>query len=135
MLKRNFLLGLIAVFVLWQVLDFVIHGFLLERAYAETSHLWRTDMNVTLIVLVGLAAAICFVFIYSELIGNKSVVSGVRYGLVFGIGAGVSFAFGTYAVIEIPASMALTWFLGVLAQGIGGGYLCGTIIRPDSPGE
>ena len=48
MLKRN-LLAIIAVFVVWSILDFLIHGMLLQSSYEATANLWRPmeEMNRT----------------------------------------------------------------------------------------
>ena len=39
-MKRT-LLAVLAVFVMWSVLDFVIHGLILGSIYMATPHLWR----------------------------------------------------------------------------------------------
>ena len=40
-MTKRILLGALAVFVGWSVLDFVMHGLILTDAYAATAHLWR----------------------------------------------------------------------------------------------
>jgi len=131
-MNKKFLIGTIAVFVVWEILDFVIHGVILKGAYAATSSLWRAEMNTGLMIVVTLIAAAAFAYIYAEFIGNKSVATAVKYGFVYGIGAGVSFAYGSYAVMDIPYSMALTWFLGTIVEALAAGYVCGMIIKAES---
>ena len=48
MLKRN-LLAIVAVFVVWSILDYLIHGMLLQSSYEATANLWRPmeEMNRT----------------------------------------------------------------------------------------
>ena len=55
MIKRT-MISIIAIFVAWSLLDFVIHGVLLQQAYVDTAHLWRPmhEMNMPLMYLVTL---------------------------------------------------------------------------------
>ena len=74
MLKPN-LLAIIAVFVVWSILDFLIHGMLLQSTYEATADLWRPmeEMNILLAYGVTLGFSICFVLIYDLLISEKSL--------------------------------------------------------------
>jgi hypothetical protein len=51
------------------------------------------------------------------------------YGLLFGVAMGIGMGYGTYAVMPIPYSMALTWFLGTVVEATVGGLLAGLIVR------
>ena len=130
MLKRT-LLAVVAVFVAWSVLDFVIHGIFLKSAYEATVQLWRpmAEMKMGLLRVVTLIAAISFVLIYAWLITKKSVTRGLQYGLLYGLGAGVSMGYGSYAVMPITYHIALVWFLGELAECALAGLLVGAIIK------
>jgi len=128
-MNKKFLMGTIGVFITWEILDFLMHGVLLKDAYMETASLWRDEMNMVLIAVVTLIAAAAFSYIYAELIGNKSTSTALKYGLVWGIGAGVSFAYGTYAVMAIPYSMALTWFVGTIVEGLAAGYVVSMLVK------
>jgi hypothetical protein len=65
------------------------------------------------LMIVG---AFFFVFIFSKGYEGKGVMEGVRYGLYIGIWMGLGFAYGTYAMIAIPYSLAMTWFIGAIVQ-------------------
>jgi hypothetical protein len=41
--------------------------------------------------------------------------------------------FGTYCVMAIPLSMAVTWFVGTLIEALAGAAIVGTIIKPGAP--
>lgn len=127
---KRIVLAVIAVFVLWTVMDMFIHGMLLLDTYKATEQLWRPDAEIKngLLTVVGLISAITFVLIYA-LMGSKSVATGFKYGLLFGLGAGVSFGYATYAVMPIPYNLALTWFLGTWAEATVGGIVAGLIVK------
>jgi hypothetical protein len=128
---KRILLAVLCVFLLWSVLDFVIHGIILRPAYEATPSLWRpmAQMKMGLMYVVVLIAASMFVLIYARLITRKSLGTGFLYGLLYGIGVGVGMGYGTYSVMPIPYSMALAWFLGAVAEAALGGLILGMILR------
>lgn len=120
-----------AIFVAWSVLDWLIHGVLLASAYASTPNLWRPqeEMILWLIYFASLVGAGTFVYIYDRFFADKGVGTGVAYGIVFGIGAGISMGYGSYAVMPLPYSIALGWFLGTLVEATVAGLLVGLIVK------
>jgi hypothetical protein len=130
MLKR-ILLAAVAIFVAWEVLDFVIHGVVLREAYAATPGVWRpmAEIKMGLMYVVGAIAAFCFAGIYGWLVRPKSLRAAINFGMLFGIGAGVSMGYGSFAVMPIPYVMAVTWFVGTLVQALVAAVLVGLIVR------
>ncbi len=132
MLKRTILAG-VTVFLALSILDFVIHGVLLEPTYQATADLWRPmeEMNMALIYVVTLAVTACFVTLYAHLITPKSVQAGIKFGALFGLASGISMGLGTYTVMPIPSNLAWSWLLASLVQFVAAGALVGRLIRPD----
>lgn len=130
MLKR-IILAVIAIFVAWSALDFVIHGLILGPTYAATPQLWRpmNEMKMGILHVSVLLTAVAFVCIYAFLAGRKNVVSGLLFGLLFGLGTGVSMGFGTYSVMPIPLDMAIVWFVGTVVEFVVGGVTVGFIVK------
>jgi len=129
-LKRPFI-AVVVIFLAWSLLDFVIHGLLLQATYEATADLWRPmeEMNMTLMYIVTLAYTVCFVAIYDVFVSQKSVATGIKYGALFGLAAGISMGFGSYTFMPIPWSLALSWFTGTLVESIVAGALVGAIIK------
>ena len=127
-------MAIVSVFVLWSVLDFVIHGIILFDAYNATAELWRPmeEMKMGLMYIVGFIAAIVFVLIYALFFKEKNIKIALKYGLLFGVFTGISMGYGTYSVMPIPYSMALTWFLGAVIEVTLGGLIIGLIIHDKS---
>ena len=130
-MKRT-ILAVIAVFIAWSILDFVIHGVLLQSTYEATANLWRPmdEMNMPLMYLVTLAYTACFVAIYGLLVREKSFATGIKFGGLFGLAAGISMGFGSYSFMPIPLTLAWSWFFGVLIQSLVAGALMAAILRP-----
>jgi hypothetical protein len=129
MAKRT-IWAIAAVFVTWAILDFILHGVLLQPLYAATSNLWRpmSEMNMGLIYLVTLVAAACFVLIYG-LAREKTLKSGTLFGALFGLASGFSMGFGSYAYMPIPLALAFGWFLGTWIEAVIAGAIAGAILK------
>jgi hypothetical protein len=127
-------LAVIAVFIAWSVMDFLIHGVILASSYAATPSLWRPmhEMKMAVMYLSVLITGLCFVLVYVLFFARRGVSIGLRYGLLFGMGAGVSMGYGSYSVMPIPYHMALTWFLGSVVEAAVGGVILGAIVREKS---
>ncbi len=54
---------------------------------------------------------------------------GLKYGLLFGLSAGVPMGYGSYSVMPIPYYMAFTWCFGSVVEALVGGLIIGSIIR------
>jgi hypothetical protein len=131
-MAKRFLLAVIAVFVVWSVLDFIIHGVILQSTYQATAQLWRpmNEMKMGFLYVVTAVGCICFVGIYALLIQPKSFASGLKFGLLFGVGTGFGMGYGTYSVMPVPHYLALVWFVGVVAETVLGGLLTAAIVKP-----
>jgi Amt family ammonium transporter len=57
-MNKRIAFGIVAVFVAWQVMDFVLHGLILGSTYQATAPLWRpmAEMKMGLMRVVGLVA-------------------------------------------------------------------------------
>ena len=66
--------------------------------------------------VLNLVGAFFFVFVFSKGYEGKGMMEGVRYGLYMGIWLGMGYAYGTYAMIAIPYSMAAIWFWTTILQ-------------------
>lgn len=130
MLKKTSL-AILAVLVLWQILDLLIHVVILGSSYAATQQFWRPDdeMKHGLMLLVGLISAAAIVLVYARLVTQKSVMAGAKFGALLGIAFGVSMGYGTYSVMPIPYHMAFTWFLGTLVELTLAGVVIGLIVK------
>jgi uncharacterized protein with PQ loop repeat len=130
MVKRT-IVAILAVFIAWSILDFILHGVLLRPIYVNTARLWRPmdQMNVTLMYFVTLVFSVCFVLIYRFLVGQKSLATGIRFGALFGLATGISMGFGSYCYMPIPLTLAWSWFIGSWVEAIAAGAIVGAIIK------
>lgn len=129
-------IGFVVVFVLMEVMSFVIHGVLLASAYEETKSIWRPDMESLMWVyhVLSLIGAFFFTFIFSKGYEGKGMAEGLRYGLYIGIWISAGMAYGSYGMIAMPYSLAMQWFLyGVISYVVYGAALALVFARKDTP--
>lgn len=127
---KRVILAVVAVFIAWAAMDFVIHGIILRSSYAATAALWRpmSEMKTSLMYFAVLIAALTFVLIYALFFSRRGISIGLKYGLLFGLSAGVPMGYGTYSVMPIPYSMAFTWCFGSVIEALVGGLIVGGIL-------
>jgi hypothetical protein len=132
MVKQS-ILAAVAIFIVWSILDLVIHGLLLANVYAATGpELFRpmTEFKMTLMRVVVFISAATFVAIYTLVVADKRLTTGLLYGALYGVGVGIGMGYGTYAAMPIPYTAALAWFLGSIVRTSLAGLLVGAIVRP-----
>ncbi len=127
---KRAILAVLAVFVSWEILDYLIHSVILMGYYQATANLWRPpeEMKMWLMFLVALLSAIFFVWIYFKFI-PKSLNNGLLFGLLYGLATGIPMGYGTYSFMPIPYGLALGWFLGTVVESVVAGLLVGLIIK------
>jgi hypothetical protein len=128
---KNIVLAVLAVFVTWSVVIFVEHGIILAAAYSASPQLWRpqAEIKMGLTYITVLIKAVVFVCIYAWWISEKGTRTAILYSLLFGIGAGVSMGYGSYAVMPMPYSMAFTWFGGIVVETVVAGGIMGVVLK------
>jgi hypothetical protein len=86
-------------------------------------------MNIPLIYIVTFVLIISFVSIYILLINPKSILTGLKYGLILGVITGTASGFGTYLHMPVPLKLAIIWFFGGLFKAVVAGLILGIIIK------
>ncbi len=129
---KRFLSASIGVFITNQITDPIIHGPILADFYADTSHIWRTDMmsKMWLMFVISAIFSTLFVFIYTKANENKGVFEGARYGLVIGLMMNSVHMFSQYVVYPIPLQLVVLWFVFTMMQFILYGIVTALIYKP-----
>ena len=132
-MDKRALIAMVAVFVAWTIIDFIVHNLMLMDLYASTQDLWRSpdEIKLSLIHLSTAIAAVVFVYVYARFFGEKNLGNGLRFGFFIGLAWGVGMGYGSYAVMPLPYALALGWFLGTLVEFIVGGFLVGLIVKDE----
>lgn len=133
---KKYLLGSLAVFVTFFVLDMLIHGVILQGMYKASASLWRPDAELQgmlgLAILTTIVLALTFTAIYAYFVRGNSVSTGMKYGLLYGIGAGFAWGMGTYAMMPFPLGLACAWFIAFTVESAVAGAVAGWLVKPSS---
>ncbi len=133
-MKRS-LIAVAAVFILWEVLDFILHNQILMSTYEETASLWRPMEEMMskmwIMHMVVLVSAAVFVYIYVRFFAEKNMGSAIKYGIVYGIATGMGMGYGMYTVMPIPYTLAVGWFWGAVVESTLAGVVLGAIAKDE----
>lgn len=129
---KKFLLASLAVFITFQVFDFLIHGLALAGIYEEHAEIWRADMSryMWIMYIVSVFLSLLFVYIFTKSCHWKGITGGARYGLLIGLLMSVVAIMNQYVVYPIPFNMALIWMVGGLIEFIIAGIVAAAIYKP-----
>jgi hypothetical protein len=130
-MNKKVWLGFIVVFITFEILEYIIYGLILGSSFTSLT-VWRADMasKMWIMHVVLIIGSFFFAFIFSKGFENKGIAEGVRYGLYIGIWMSVGMAYMTYAMVDIPYSLTLEWFICGVIEYIIGGIVLALVFRP-----
>jgi hypothetical protein len=132
---KRWLLASLAVFVVILVLEFVIHGVLLQGVYQQTASVWRTQADMQRLMWIFWAGYLVFapffVLIYAKGYekGKPGLGQGLRFGLYMGAMLSVVHSYGWYVILPIPLVLACYWFAAILVESVAAGIAAGLVYR------
>lgn len=118
-------------FVLWSVIDFLVHGVMLHAAYQETLHLWRPEDQVHALLMSAVTLFFGFMLVvtYGYYVVPKSLATGLGFGAALGIGVGVLIGLGSFAYMPILLYLAIAWCLVNFVKIALAGLIAGQLIK------
>ena len=131
---KKLLIAFVAVYVVGQVMGYLIHQVWLAETYASLASVWRpeAEMASKMWIMFVTAATWSFFFCYVFARGyeGKGLAEGARYGAIIGLFFGISNAYDNYVVYPIPYSLALKWFLSGLGYCVVQGLVAAALYKP-----
>lgn len=129
---KRFFGACILVFIVFQILDFLIHGILLSQDYQALMHIWRPEMmsKMWIMYVTSLIFSFLFVYIFSKGYEGKGVKEGLRYGFLIGFLINVVGMFNQYVVYPLPLSLAVKWFVYGTVEIVIAGIVLSLVYKP-----
>jgi hypothetical protein len=131
---KKLLIAFVAVYVVGQIMGYLIHQVWLMETYASLASVWRpeAEMASKMWIMFVTAATWSFFFCYVFARGyeGKGLAEGARYGAIIGLFFGISNAYDGYVIYPIPYSLALKWFLSGLAYCVVQGLVAAALYKP-----
>jgi hypothetical protein len=133
---KKFWIAFVVVFVLLELMSYLINGLILSSTYSEegVKQLFRPEEEMQskmwIIWVTDLIWSFFFVFMFVKGYENKGIMEGVRYGIYIGLFFGLVMAYQSFAMFSMPYSLALTWFLVSFVMSIILGIVAAAIYKP-----
>lgn len=122
------------VFVVSQVIMFIVHGVILEPTYKSLAELFRPEAEMNNLWWVGMITALFFSFFFVYIFAcgyeGKGAMEGVRFGLIIGGFWTIPSIYGQYMVYSLPYSLIIQWVLYDIVTLVIVGILAALIYKP-----
>jgi len=132
--KKMFVTAFIVVFVLLEILNYLIYYVIMMPTLESAKNVFRTmdDMmsKMWIMYIADVIWSFFFVFIFIKGYERKGIGEGLRYGIYIGLFQSFIAAYAQYVVYPLPYSMALQWFIYGLIQMIILGIVTALIYKP-----
>ena len=131
---KKLLVAFVAVYVVGQVMGYLIHQVWLAETYGSLAAVWRpeAEMASKMWIMFVTAAVWSFFFCYVFARGyeGKGLAEGARYGAIIGLFFGISNSYDSYVIYPIPYSLALQWFVSTLGYCVVQGVVAAALYKP-----
>ena len=131
---NRFVRACVGVYVVYQVLSFIINTFILGDTYLALASVWRPEAEMMskmwILFLTSAVWTVLFCYIFTRGYENKGVMEGVRYGLMIGLFVGLPFSYESYAVYPITIGLAHAWVIASVVMSIACGAVLAAIYKP-----
>lgn len=128
---KKYIIASIAVYIVFMILDYVIHGVILSDTYMSMEGVWRPDMEnyMWIMWVTSLVFSFSFVYIFTKGYEGKGIAEGIRYGLIIGIFVMFIGMFNQYASYPISLSLTIQWFIYGLIELMAAGAVTALIYK------
>ncbi len=132
---KKFWIGCVVVYIGYQILGFLIHGLWLSETYGSLADVWRPETELMskrwIFFLTSAVWSFFFCYIFVKGREGKGLAEGARFGAIIGLFFAIPQAYESYALLPIPHSLALSWFLSGLVASIILGVIFSALYNPD----
>ena len=137
MTKKQIVLSILIGGLVANVLDLLVHGFLLGNAfYIQQTALFGTESSPLALTLGDFVSVAVFVWVYQRV--RSCFPAGATGGATFGFYAGVLIGFPTHlflsvVIVDFAYTLAWAWTLLEIAWGVSVGAVVGRIAGAPAP--
>ena len=124
---KRFIWAGVIVFIVYTIINWIIHSALLSSTYAELSLSLGHLGLVT--YLTALFFSFMFVYVFTKGYEARGWAEGIRYGLIIGLLVNVIWMFNQHTIYPVPFSLVLQWFVYGMIQFMICGLVVATIYR------
>ncbi len=134
--QKKFWIAFIAIFIVYEITNIIIHVLLLGPTYqtAEVMVAFRPnevlEANQWIRIVTEVVWSFFFTFIFVKGYENKGLIEGVKFGVYIGLFYSFVWAYQSYWMYPLPSSLVLQWFIFGLLQCVLMGIIAALIYKP-----
>ena len=131
--NKRWLQASVAVAVVMFILEFIIHGIMLQGIYHQTASVWRPEAEfqkmMWMMWLGYLIFAPFFALIYAKGYEPKKpgLEQGFRYGIYMAMALAPMQSLAWYVILPIPGTLAFYWLLANVVEFVAFGITVGLV--------
>ena len=133
---KKLLITFVVVYVLLEVMSYLIHGVILSSTYmseeVKTAFRPETEMNsnMWIVFVTDLIWSFFFVFFFAKGYEGRGIMEGLRFGFYIGLFWALVSSYQTYAFVPMPYSLALKWFIWGMIEMLILGVVAAVLYKP-----
>ncbi len=136
MKNKTFWIGFVVVFIVMQVIGFLIHVVMLDETYQALAASFRPkevmDSMMWIMILSGTVVLFLFCYIFTKGHEDKGVIEGVRYGALMGLFLAFPTSVDAYVIYPLTQELAAIWFVTTVVGFMIAGAVFAAIYKPSS---
>lgn len=134
-MNKTFWIGFVVVYVVMQILGFLVHGLWLQETYSSLAGVvFRPEAEINSMMWMMFVSSLIYVFLFCYIFTKgyegKGIGEGVRYGLLIGLFFSIPMALDQYVVYPITQNLALIWLITGVINWVIGGAIFSAIYKP-----
>lgn len=138
-MNKTFWIGFVVVFVVAQVIGYLVHEVWLSSTYESLAAAFRPrdemfDM-MWMMMVGGVFTTFLFCYIFTKGYEGRGIGEGMRYGLLMGLFLAIPTAVDQYVVYPLTSNLAVTWFITMTATFMILGAVFAAIYKPTAAGS
>ena len=138
MKNKTFWIGMVVVYVVMQVLGYVIHEVMMGDTYEKLASIFRPQAEMQSMMWIMMASSalgmLMFCYIFTRGHEGKGISEGVRYGVLIGLLMAGPMAIDLHVIFPVPGNVAMIWLISGIASLAVAGAVFSAIYKPDPAG-
>jgi len=134
MKNKTFWIGYVAVFVLLQVIGYLVHEVAMGDTYESLAAVFRPEEQMNdmmwIMMLSGVVVLFLFCYIFTKGREGGGIMEGVRYGAVMGVFLGLPTSVDAYVIYPLTQFVAVVWLATAIVSFTIAGALFAAIYKP-----